>query len=73
MKKDPSLPVRILRGIWRMIDVARKVVLNLVFFLILYVVIVALIDSGDHLLVQPDTALVLRPLGDVVEQYSGTP
>ena len=73
MKKEPSLPVRILRGIWRMIDGARKVVLNLVFFLILYVVIVALIDSGDHLIVQPDTALVLRPQGDVVEQYSGTP
>jgi protease IV len=73
MKKEPSLPVRFLRGIWRLIDGARKVVLNLVFFLILYIVIVALIDSGDHLIVQPDTALVLRPQGDVVEQYSGTP
>ena len=44
-----------------------------IFFLIVYLVIVALIDSGDHLIVQPDTALVLRPQGDIVEQYSGTP
>jgi protease-4 len=73
MKKERSLPARMLLGIWHMIDGARKVVLNLVFFLIVYVVIVALIDSGDHLIVQPDTALVLRPQGDVVEQYSGTP
>ena len=73
MTKERSLPARILRGTWRVIDGARKVVLNLVFFLIVYLVIVAVIDSGDHLIVQPDTALVLRPQGDVVEQYSGTP
>ena len=73
MKKQRSLPARMLLGTWHMIDGARKVVLNLVFFLIVYLVIVALIDSGDRLIVQPDTALVLRPQGDVVEQYSGTP
>ncbi|MEJ2382916.1 MAG: signal peptide peptidase SppA [Xanthomonadales bacterium] len=73
MNKERSLPARILLGIWRVIDGARKFALNLVFFLIVYLVIVALIDSGDHLIVQPDTALVLRPQGDIVEQYSGTP
>ena len=73
MEKKRSLPVRILLGAWHAIDGARKIVLNLVFFLIVYLVIMALIDSGDHLIVQPDTALVLRPQGDVVEQYSGTP
>ncbi len=63
MKQQPSLPVRILRGIWRVVDGARKLVLNLVFFLLLYLVVVALIDSGDHLIVQPETALILRPQG----------
>lgn len=73
MNKERSLPARVLLGVWRTIDGARKVVLNLVFFLIVYVVVVTLIDSGDQLIVQPDTALVLRPQGDIVEQYSGTP
>jgi len=73
MKQQPSLPVRILRGAWRVVDGARKLVLNLVFFLLLYLVVMTLIDSGDHLIVQPETALILRPQGDVVEQYSGTP
>jgi protease-4 len=73
MKKERSLPVRVLLGIWHVIDGARKLVLNLVFFLLAWLVIMALVDSGDQLIVQPDTALVLRPQGDVVEQYSGTP
>jgi protease-4 len=59
--------------LWRLVDGTRKVVLNLVFLLILYLVLLALIDSGETLIIQPDTALVLRPQGDVVEEYSGTP
>jgi len=73
MEKERSFPVRILLGAWHLIDGARKVVLNLVFFLLVYLVIMAVIDSGEALIVQPDTALVLRPQGDIVEQYSGTP
>ena len=33
----------------------------------------AVVGTDEPLVLQPDTALVLRPLGDVVEQYSGTP
>ena len=72
MKSEPSFPIRVLRSVWRVIDGARKVVLNLVFLLILYFVVLAFVDSGEPLLLQPRTALVLRPEGDVVEQYSGT-
>ena len=36
-------------------------------------VVLAFVDSGEALIIQPDTALVLRPQGDVVEEYSGTP
>ena len=31
------------------------------------------IDSGESLIIKPDSALVLRPYGVVVEQYSGSP
>jgi protease-4 len=64
---------RTLRAAWRLIDGARKLFLNLVFFFLVYLVIVALLDFEDALVVQPKTALVLQPQGDVVEEYSGTP
>lgn len=73
MTSERSVFARFFIGIWRVIDGTRKVVLNLVFLLILYLVLVALLDSGETLIIQPDTALVLRPLGEVVEEYSGTP
>ena len=73
MTADRSIISRFFLGIWHLIDGARKVVLNLVFLLILYFVAMAFIDSGDTLLIQPDTALILQPYGNVVEQYSGTP
>ena len=73
MTADRSIISRFFLGIWHFIDGARKVVLNLLFLLILYFVAMAFIDSGDTLLIQPNTALVLQPYGNVVEQYSGTP
>jgi len=73
MNSQRSLFSRVVTGIWRFIDGARKVVLNLLFLLILYFVALALIDSEESLIIQPDTALVLRPQGDIVEEYSGTP
>jgi protease-4 len=73
MTPKRSIISRFFLGIWHFIDGARKLVLNLVFLLILYFVVMALIDKEETLVVQPDTALVLQPYGDVVEQYSGTP
>ena len=73
MTSDKSLFSRMLLGIWHLVDGTRKVVLNLIFFFILYLVVIALIDSDETLIIQPDTALVLRPQGDIVEEYSGTP
>jgi protease-4 len=73
MTAPRSFLSRFFIGIWHFIDGARKVVLNAVFFLILYLVILALIDTADTLIIQPDTALILRPQGTVVEEYSGTP
>jgi len=73
MTAKRSIISRFFMGIWRVLDGARKLVLNLVFLLILYFVAMALIDVEDTLIIQPDTALILQPYGDVVEQYSGTP
>ena len=73
MNPERSLLTRFLFGIWHLIDGARKLLLNLVFLLLLYFVILAFIDTDETLIIQPDTALVLHPYGNVVEQYSGTP
>jgi len=72
MDTERSTLARFLRGIWHFIDGTRKLVLNLVFLLILYFLILAVIDTDEALIIQSDTALVLRPYGNVVEQYSGT-
>ena len=73
MTEQRSAFTRLMLGIWHVIDGARKLVLNLVFFLILYLVVMAFIDTGETLIIEPETALVLQPYGDVVEQYTGTP
>jgi len=68
-----SLLSRFFAGLWRFVNGIRILVLNLVFFAILYLVVLAFIDIDETLIIQPDTALILRPQGDVVEEYSGTP
>lgn len=73
MNSQGSVFKRALVAGWRVIDGARKLVLNLVFFFILYLAIAALLDFEESLIIHPDTALVLQPQGDVVEEYSGTP
>jgi protease-4 len=73
MTSNRSIVSRFFLGIWHVIDGARKLVLNLVFLILLFIVVMSYIDTEDTLIIQPDTALVLRPYGNVVEQYSGTP
>jgi protease-4 len=73
MNSQRSVLKRIFLAAWRLVDGARKVFLNLVFFFLLYLVIAGLLDFEESLILHPDTALVLQPQGDVVEEYSGTP
>lgn len=60
-------------GVWRLIDGTRKLALNLIFLIVLYIVVITLIDTDEAFTIQQNTALILQPYGDVVEQYSGTP
>lgn len=73
MTSKRSALARFFLGIWHLIDGARKLVLNVVFLLILYFVVLVVIDTDDTVIIKQDTALVLRPYGKIVEQYSGTP
>ena len=72
MTEQRSLPVRMWFGFWRTLDLTRKIILNLIFFGLLYLLFLALMPQAPQR-VDADTTLVLRPYGNVVEQYSGSP
>jgi protease-4 len=67
---NPGPVRRFFRGAWRVVDVSRRVVLNLLFMIILIAVIVAFAKSGP-LPLADKTALVLRIDGTIGEQKSG--
>jgi protease-4 len=68
---QPGLLRRIFGGIWRAVDATRRLVLNLLFLLVIGLLAVALFAS-THLRLSDNTALVIAPRGDLVEQYSGS-
>ena len=67
---NPGPARRFFRGVWRVIDVSRRVVLNLIFLLILALVILFLARSGPQPLAEK-TALVLALDGSIAEQRAG--
>ena len=62
---------RFLFGFWRVVDVSRRVVFNLLFLFIVIAVIVALAKSGPGPIAEK-TALILNIDGTIDEQKSGT-
>jgi protease-4 len=73
MTSERSALTRFILGIWHIIDGTRKLLLNFVFLVIVYFVVLVVIDTDETVIIKQDTALVLRPYGNIVEQYSGTP
>ena len=72
MDNERSLPVRFALTAWRFINGSRKVFLNLVFLLFVYLVYIA-VQPPELFRLKPDSTLVIRPYGNVVEQYTTTP
>jgi protease IV len=67
----PGLFRRLPRGIWRVIDSTRRVVVNLIFL----VIVAALIGGalGGRPKVPASAALLIDPRGPIVEQLTGSP
>jgi protease IV len=61
---------RFLRGLGRGINITRLVIINVIFFGLLAVFLIALMVSGHTSAVEDKTVLVLAPEGALVEQYS---
>ena len=69
MNNNPGIIKRIFSSIWRVLTFTRSVVLNLVFFILLFSFIGVILSSGEEQVPVPEkTALVLNLVGDVVEQ-----
>ncbi len=73
MTTERSPVGRFFAGLWRFINGARIVFLNLVFFFIVFLIVGALLAGGESLVIKQNTALLLQPSGRVVEEYTGTP
>jgi protease-4 len=72
MANERSFLVKFMLGIWHFINGSRKVFLNLLFLMFLYFVYLA-IQPPETFRLKSDSTLVIRPYGNVVEQYTTTP
>ena len=72
MANDRSFLVRFLFGIWHFINGSRKVFLNLLFVLFIYLIYTS-VQPPETFRLKPDSTLVIRPYGNVVEQFTTTP
>jgi len=68
MNEHPSAIKRITKSLFELFNLTRKVIVNLVFFLILFLLIAALFSDEDKIIVPDSAALVLNIQGDIVEQ-----
>lgn len=72
MTTERSFLVKFMLGIWHFINGSRKVFLNLLFLIFLYFLYLA-VQPPETFRLKPDSTLVIRPYGKVVEQYTTTP
>jgi protease-4 len=68
MNEHPSAIKRITTSLFQLINVSRKIIINLVFFIVLFLFFIALTSDSDEVVIPKTSALVLNIKGDIVEQ-----
>ncbi|MGD8384184.1 MAG: signal peptide peptidase SppA, partial [Lysobacterales bacterium] len=58
---------------WHVINTSRIVFLNVLFLVLVYVLYITFLQPPELFRLKPKTTLVIRPYGNVVEQYTTTP
>ena len=71
MANEHSFPLKFALGVWHFVNGSRKVFLNLLFLLFVYLVFIAFQPAETYRL-KPNSTLVIRPYGNVVEQFTTT-
>jgi protease-4 len=64
---------RVFIGLWDAVDFSRRLVLNLLFLLVLFVLLGAMFGGGKLAPLAENSTLVIEPDGRLVEQYSCDP
>ncbi|TNJ33043.1 signal peptide peptidase SppA [Arenimonas terrae] len=72
-ESQPGPIRRVLVGVWNTVNFTRQLVFNLIFLLVLFFVLIAIIASPGAQPLQEKTALVLPLDGQLVEQYTSAP
>jgi protease-4 len=70
MAERPGIIRRFFGGLWRFVDLSRRIVVNVIFLVIVAVVLIAWLSSDTPPRLAGDTALVLNVQGDLVEEYT---
>ncbi|MFT5635067.1 MAG: protease-4 [Cognaticolwellia sp.] len=68
MKENKSIIARITSGLFSLLNTSRKIIINLVFFTVIIIFIIAINSDEENIDVKPGSALVLNIRGDIVEQ-----
>lgn len=68
MSAKPSFLKRMFLLLWNTVNTIRKLIINFIFFGILAIICVALLSSGDEIIVEDQSALVLNLSGSIVDQ-----
>ncbi|MBA6342496.1 signal peptide peptidase SppA [Colwellia sp. MB02u-10] len=68
MKEKKSTIARITLGLFGLLNTSRKIIINLVFFTLLLIFIIAITRDEKNITVEPGSALILNIRGDIVEQ-----
>lgn len=68
MKESKSTIARITLGLFSLLNMSRKIIINLVFFAVLLIFIIAISSDEKNIPVLPGSALLLNLHGDIVEQ-----
>jgi protease-4 len=68
MKEKKSTIARITLGLFSLLNTSRKIIINVVFFTLLLIFIIAITHDEKNIIVEPGTALILNIRGDIVEQ-----
>ena len=64
---------RVFIGLWDAVNFSRRLVFNLLFLLVLFVLLAAMLGGGKLAPLRDGSTLVLEPQGRLVEQYSCDP
>lgn len=67
MSSKPGILHRLITGTWGLIDQFRRAVVNILFLLIIYFIVVSIIDS-DTPTVDANSILVIKPVGYIVDE-----